>query len=427
MGRRLTLLSIINRCYLISTLLFFILTGCFLFFAFNFYLNEEMDEQLRTEQVHFTKAIQSMDTLEIASNLYQLGGMSLKRIPPSINRPPVLYDSLMYDEVEKEMIPFRLIRFSASTKKANYLVVLNDAKMETMDIVNSIFVSLMGVLGFLCILLVLLNSFLSKQVFSPLLKTIAAIKEWNVLDVALTFNHQPTRIQELDELNRSLTKMVERIQTDFLRMKAFSANAAHELQTPLSVIRSKLESLLQSNALTNENAQLINQALENTVRLSRLNQTLLLLTKIENRQFDQKQRISFAGVFAKYLENYTELVAQMGLTVRLEKTSDFVYEMSPVLTDVLVSNLLINAIKHNIPGGEVVIQLHENGFEINNTGNIPEVPTEQLFLRFQKGNHSPEHVGLGLALVKEIVDTSQLTITYVYHDNRHVLVVTDRF
>ncbi|MDP4278261.1 MAG: HAMP domain-containing sensor histidine kinase [Bacteroidota bacterium] len=414
------LLSIINRYYLISLLLFFILAGFLLFYAFSFYLNEENDEQLNAESIHLVKEIQHLDTLNTASP-HLLNNVFVEKVSPGLRIKPVLFDSLLYDEVDKVMAPFRIIRFVAQTKKANYLITMNVAKLETGDIINSIFLSLILAFALLCLLFYVSNRYLNKKIWSPFLETITAIKTLNINDRDISLKFSATQIEEFSELNHSLQKMVEQIESDYLRMKEFSENAAHELQTPLSIIRSKLESLLQSKNLNNEDAQLINQALESTVRLSKLNQSLLLLTKIENHQYEQKQAVSFSMIFDNYLELYNEMILESGLHIQLNKHEAFVYQINPVLADLLISNLLSNAIRHNIQQGEVIINIEKDRFEIINTGEEPTCSTDLLFNRFKKGTNSPEHLGLGLALVKSIVETSGLQITYSFKNGRHVI------
>lgn len=422
MGRSMKLLSIINRYYLISLLLFFILAGFLLFYAFSFYLNEEQDEQLNTERVHFLNEMRSVDLLNMSS-LDLFDGVIVKEVSPELSLKPEIFDSLMYDAAEKIMVPYRLIRFSAPTKKMNYLVVIKMTKLETGDIVNSIFMSLMLVFGLLCIILFISNLYLNKKVWFPFLETISAIKTLNINDQEASFKYKHSRIDEFNELNLSLQKMIEHIKSDYLRMKEFSENASHELQTPLTIIRSKLESLLQSKDLKDEDAQLIDQALECTVRLSRLNLSLLLLTKIENHQYEQKQLISFSQVFDKYIELYAEIIEGKELSISFNKDEECTIEFNPVLSDILISNLLGNAIKHNVQNGDIVICVKQDGFRISNTGEKPECSPELMFSRFKKGNHSPEHLGLGLALVKEIVDISGFEISYIYENNRHVMLV----
>ncbi|MDD2611583.1 MAG: HAMP domain-containing sensor histidine kinase [Bacteroidales bacterium] len=416
------LLSITNRYYLISLSLFFIFAGVLLFYAISYNMNEELDEQLYAEQIHVENAIKSMDHIN-ATPLSLLDNIIVKKTSFAVNIKPEIFDSLIYDDVEKEMIPFRLIRFSAQTTNANYVIVIKESKIETSDLVISIFFSLMLVFGLFCLILYVANSYLNRKIWSPFLETISAIKTLNINNRDVSFKYQTSHIEEFNELNFSLQKMIERIESDYLHMKEFSENAAHELQTPLSIIRSKLESLLQSKDLNNEDAQLIDQALESTVRLSRLNQSLLLLTKIENRQYEQKQEVSFSSVFDKYIEFYNENILENGIEIQLNKYEDFVFEINPTLADLLISNLLSNAIKHNIQDGEAVINIEKGRFEIFNTGEEPTCSTELFFNRFKKGNHLPEHLGLGLALVKEIVETSGLQITYIYENDRHLIMV----
>ncbi len=420
MARTMKLLSATNRFYLMSISIFFIFAGVMLNYSIRFNLKEELDEQLCAEQVHISKAMRLMDSL--SSPLLPLNdNFFVQKAKPGIIMMPVLFDSLMYDNVEKEDIPYRLIRFSAQTIRYNYIVTIKKSEIESNDLALTIFISLMLVFGLFCIMLFVSNYFFSRKLWSPFLETITVIKNLKINDRSTNVEFPTTHIQEFNELNRSLQQMLERIKSDFLRMKDFSENASHELQTPLTIIHSKLESLLQSKELNKEDAKLISQALESAVRLSRLNKTLLLLTKIENRQFEQKQTINFSEVFTKYLELYSDMISGNKLRVELNKEEEFYWNLHSVLADILISNLLGNAIKHNIQNGNLLINVKREGFQISNTGLEPEFPTELLFYRFKKSNHSSDHLGLGLALVKEIVDTNGLEISYTFQNGIHTV------
>lgn len=419
------LLTVTNRYFLFSQSIFYLVAGLVLFYAISYNLDEELDEQLRSEKLHFAKTIEPLDSLNDTSLTF-FNNLSVRNIPFGTTMETQLYDSMMYDAAQKEMIPNRLIRFQAQTKLANYVVVFRESKIETEDLFYSIFITLMFVFSLFCVILYLSNSYLNRKIWSPFLNTISQIKKLNINDPDVSLKFKGSRVEELNELNVSLQKMIERIKSDFLRMKEFSENAAHELQTPLSIIRSKLESLLQSEKLNNEDAHLIYQALENTVRLSKLNQSLLLLTKIENHQFEQKQHVLFSTVFDKYLSIFTETIEQKSLTIERNRPEEFVFDINPMLSDVLISNLLSNAIKHNVDRGYVRIFLEKEGFEVINTGEVPSCSTDLLFHRFKKGDQSPEHLGLGLALVKNIVETNGLEITYTYYEGNHTIRVKKR-
>lgn len=416
------LLSVTNRFYFISITILFCLAGIILFYSINYQLNDELNEQLKAEQIHVIKSLKNLDSLKIQSLLIN-DNLSFKKVNSEIFLKPILFDSSLYDTIEKEYIPFRLIRFSAKTKYQNYLVTIHSSKIENEDIIISVFLSLMLVFALFSMMLFLSNYYFSKKLWSPFLKTIKTIKTININNTGNSLILGKTNIEEFSELNSSLQQMFERIKSDYLRMKDFSENASHELQTPLTIIRSKLESLLQSKELKANDAKLINQALENTVRLSRINQTLLLLTKIENRQFEQKQDVCFYKVFEKYLEVYNDIIIDKRLKITIDKEYDFVFQIHPALADILISNLVNNAIKHNIDNGWLLINIHLNGIEISNSGNAPEHPTEHLFNRFTKGTPAAEHLGLGLALVKEIVVSNGLHIKYSYKSDSHIVKV----
>ncbi len=415
------LLAITNRYYFISITVFFVLAGIVLFYSIKYQLTEELNEQLKTEQVNVTRIIEKSDSLNMTFLLND--NMSFRQAGPEISFKPVLFDTLKFDNVEKENIPYRIIRFPAKSRYQNYVITIQSSKIENEDIILSIFLSLIIVFALFSIMLYLSNYYFSKKLWSPFLKTIATIKSVNIHDSEAQFAIDKTNVQEFYELNSSLQQMIDRIKRDYRRMKDFSENASHELQTPLSIIRSKLESLLQSPDLKAREAQLIDQALESTVRLSRINQTLLLLTKIENGQFVQKQDVSFYEVFEKYLEAYREMIIDKKLKIKVEREGDFSFAIHPALADVLVSNILNNAIKHNIDNGWLTIKIHPEGLDIRNSGLPPEYPPEQLFNRFAKGTHSAEHLGLGLALIKEIAQSYDFEVQYNYHKNMHIFII----
>lgn len=416
------LLTLTNRFYLISILLFFIVSGFSLFFLIRYLLNEEINEQLNAEYLYLSRVIQTMDSLDAQS--FRLNdNLRVSPAPSAESKPPVLFDTLIFDSSEKEAIPCRAIKFTARSKHSGYLLTLTRSEIESTDLLYSIFISLIVVSGFFSILLFLANFYFSKKLWAPFLHTISVIKGLQIGQKNSELNLKHAQIQEFDELNQALKKMFDRIYSDFNKMKSFSENASHELQTPLAIIRSKLETLLQAKDLNLSNALLINQALEGTIRMARLNQTLLLLTRIENGQFADKQMVVLANVFAKSLEVFNEVADDKNIKINLTRENDFLCEINPILADIMVSNLLSNSIHHNLTGGFVNIYFRKNGFTIENSGAVPVCDTRLLFERFKKGGQSPEHLGLGLALVKEIVDSFGMQVSYTFEAGIHKIEV----
>jgi signal transduction histidine kinase len=208
--------------------------------------------------------------------------------------------------------------------------------------------------------------------------------------------------------------MTEKIHSDYISIKEFTENAAHEMQTPLAVVQSKLELLLQDENLKEAQSDLIVQATEGLSRLNKLNQSLLLLAKIDNNQYATGEVISLAEIIKKYLKLFDSFIREKEITVEENYGGDWLLNLHPLLADSLVSNLLGNAVKYNYKGGKISISLTNKIFEIANTSQLPSIDPQQLFKRFYKSKfdgHSS--TGLGLAIVKKICDTHHLNITYI--------------
>ncbi|RYE25286.1 MAG: HAMP domain-containing histidine kinase [Sphingobacteriales bacterium] len=262
---------------------------------------------------------------------------------------------------------------------------------------------------------------LSRHILSPLYKTMDVIHNFNL--------KQKQRIQlpkantkEFQELNVFLKKMTDKAMDDYLSVKEFSENASHELQTPLAVIRTKIE-LLSETDIDGQQANLIADMQTAIEKLSRINRSLTLLTKLENQEFATTDDIRFCRLVCETVEMYTDMTALRDITVTASYDKQIMLNMHPALGEMLVNNLVSNAIRHNIEGGSIDISLTKDRLYIANTGLPPEIPTEELFLRFKKSNQSADGIGLGLAIVKQICDVSHYPICYDYCDGWHKVTV----
>jgi two-component system OmpR family sensor kinase len=196
------------------------------------------------------------------------------------------------------------------------------------------------------------------------------------------------------------------------------------MQTPLAITQSKLELLLQDDTLSEEQLKTILLSYDELQRLSRLNHNLLLLAKIENQQYPVTEQPNLHTVIEKYLLLFEELIREKQLTIHKEMTATAPWPLHPALADILVSNLLGNAIKYNYLHGTINIHLTAGSFTISNTSHIPEIPTDMLFQRFKKQNNSYTNSnGLGLAIIKKIADSYQLILTYRHENEQHTFAM----
>ncbi|HYG40729.1 MAG TPA: HAMP domain-containing sensor histidine kinase [Cytophagales bacterium] len=268
----------------------------------------------------------------------------------------------------------------------------------------------------LLFLVVLANWLISKRILLPFNQTLQAIKSFNLKQKG-HMKLAPTSTQEFKELNLFLDKMTVKALEDYRNLKEFSENASHELQTPLAIIRGKLE-LLMETGITEEQAAFISSIHNEIKKLSQINQSLTLLTKLENHEYEAHP-INLSNLINHSLTAFEELIEMKSLKVEKEVEENVFVRLNPFLADILLKNLLSNAIRHNVENGSIKVALSSSELIIKNTGNPPEVPLEQMFKRFKKTNQSSSSIGLGLAIVKQICDLNHFKIQYTYENALH--------
>nr|AWJ66320.1 two component system histidine kinase [uncultured bacterium] len=226
-----------------------------------------------------------------------------------------------------------------------------------------------------------------------------------------------------NELNEYLIELIDRIRQNYRANKQFTQNASHELQTPLSVIKGHVEILLQSPRIGEKEMQSLALVLQNTNRLSKINSSLILLSKIDHQRFIDTEKVNFKKLTEEMLHNFRDLLKIKGLKVQKNYVQDFEVDMSETLGEILLANLIQNAIRHNTEEGYIAIKIDAKSFTISNPGRELTVAPMTLFKRFKKESAVEESLGLGLSIVHRICEQSELEVSYVFEDGLHVLRV----
>ena len=232
-----------------------------------------------------------------------------------------------------------------------------------------------------------------------------------------------THIEEFRRLNLAAQQAVDRSEALYQQQKQFIGNASHELQTPLAVLSGRLEWLLDHTELTEEQMGEVLQMQRTLKRLSRLNKTLLLLTKIDNHQFPESTTVDIASLVREQQELYCEIFSARDIHWSLSLPETFPVQMNESLASVLVTNLMKNACLHSEPGAEVQMRLENRTLTVSNPGAAP-LDQEQVFKRFYQGAKKEGSNGLGLALVKAVADYYGLPIAYRFLEGRHCFSVS---
>lgn len=332
------------------------------------------------------------------------------------------YDGTVYIETEDEYEPVRIMKscFMATDLKY-YELELRLSTLERDDLIAAIFKYLVALYIALLCCIIFSTRLILKSVFRPLDRLLEWLENVSPGHPAPYLNPD-CRIREFRTLNRAALEMHERAEKAYREQKEFIENASHELQTPLAVINGKLELLAEHENLDEEELKNIDDMFRSLHRAIQLNKSLLLLSRIQNRQFEEVTEVDMNPHVRKILELLSDLYEEKELDYHLSDTEDCRIRMNESLAHTLLTNLIKNAIIHSPDHGRVDIVIHSARIEIINDGN-QALDKQQIFKRFYKGNAGQkESTGLGLSIAQSIANLYHIKLTY-YHDGRHHFVL----
>jgi signal transduction histidine kinase len=235
-------------------------------------------------------------------------------------------------------------------------------------------------------------------------------------------NHIKTSTYEFDRLKKLFERMRRRIENDYSQLKEYTENMSHELQTPLSIIQNKAESLISQNNLNPKQARQVKAIYEETQQLSRLGRALNLITQIENQEFQDIREVKTAPVIEDHLDKVREMTDMKEMEVQKELDPEQTLTIDPGLLDVMFRNLLKNAIRYADHGSTLRVMTENGKLRFMNRGPKPDFDAEEIFDRFRKGR-GQKTLGLGLSIVKKICQVSGLNISYYYKTGHHIFEV----
>jgi signal transduction histidine kinase len=263
----------------------------------------------------------------------------------------------------------------------------------------------------------LINRQVLSTIWRPFYESLEVIKSFKVNNSA-TLKLPLSSIEEFTLLNDHFRMAAGNAVQDYQRLKEFSENASHEIQTPLAIIRSNLDNMAQQESLTEKQSEHLQSVYTAVTKLSKLQQSLLLLTKLDNRQFHQQRSIRLDLEVKDKMSQFQELWQNKSIACTLE-SQDVNIEINKDLLDILLNNLFSNATRHNIENGSIHIIVDNSSLSIRNTGNPPALDPLRIFQRFYKSVANSESNGLGLSIIKEICDISCIQVLYQYQQGWH--------
>ena len=384
-------------------------------------INDEVDDLLRSysEQLIAKKlANQELPVADIIAGMHYSISQVTEEYADSHPRTKY-YDSDLYINETDEDEPARFLKTFFYDAEGRYFELI--AAIPTFEKEDLIEAILWWIAALYLILLVTVIV-ITLAVFQKSIRPFYEILDWlNAYTPGQTQDKlaADTDIYEFRKLEKAVTEATDRSNEAYEKQKQFIGNASHELQTPLAVLGGRIDWMLDNDSLGEENIGELVKMKREVVHISRLNKTLLLLTKIDNGQFPDIMDVNLSSIVQSQKEMYEEIFSRKNIHCSLEmQDSPVVVRMNETLATILVTNLIKNAFMHSPEGGIVTIALDGNGLAVENSGEAP-LDRERIFDRFYQGAKKEGSTGLGLALAKTIADKNGMQFSYSFADGRH--------
>ena len=389
------------------------------YFSINYFVHRRLERALLREKRIVEREIKTRDNIPAFPGFGE-NEFSIRQVPSSEMKADEFRTVFIGEEEERQ--EYYQLQSFLSHKENTYQLNFRKSLVQTNELILSLLLSSVLAIGLLLAGLVYVNRKMNRKIWDPFYQTLRQLAAFELRSGKKQVFSE-SEIKEFDALNRELNVLTQKIHQDYQGQKHFVENASHELQTPLAVIKTQLELLLQSDQLTREDVQLVASALNAADRLTKINKSLITLSRIENLQYAEKSEVSLRKVVDQNMSLFRLEAKARNLKIHYEAYENATLYMSEPLAHMIVRNLIQNAIRHNIDGGEVWIYLTDRVFGIKNTGKPLLVGPDKLFERFYKKSDTEGSIGLGLPIVKQICERYDFKITYRYTEPHHFVQI----
>lgn len=339
----------------------------------------------------------------------------------ALSQPGIVYrDSMIYIKEKKETEPARILTtIFRDGQDEFYELTVYTPTIEKADLKESIFYLLVILIVSLLVVILIVNVWVFRNCMKPFYRLLEWLEGYR-LGTGKTMLQNPTNTTEFQKLNEAVMSFASHNEEIFEQQKLFIGNASHEMQTPLAVCMNRLEMLMEDEALTENQLKEIVGTYQTLEYASKLNRSLLLLSKIDNSQFVEEKEIDMNGLVKRYLEDYCDVYAYKNIDVHVEETGNFIVRMNDVLAGILITNLLKNAFVHNMDNGSLCIDISSDSIRLKNSAEDGPLDRKHIFERFYQGHKKEGSTGLGLALVDAVCRHSRLKVKYLYEEGWHI-------
>ncbi|MEG2243078.1 MAG: HAMP domain-containing sensor histidine kinase [Muribaculaceae bacterium] len=403
-------LTTIYHRYIIYTLLAVLALGSVThYYIFRHSIHRTTDDILKEYQQQVIDYVDKNDTLISLQELEMHHSRILcTKVENKVEQNQAIYDSLIYSSQQKEMVVYRILNFDIKAGTKFYHVTISQPTLEEDNLISAVIISLVLIFLFFIIAYFFVFSYYTHILWKPFYKLLSQLQRYKVEKKKET-PPPYSGIDEFDEMNEVVYNMMNKISNDYNSLKELTEDTSHELQTPISIIKAKLELLQQMELGNDKSSELIRSMQGALNRMSNFNKALLLIAKINNDQFIDIEPIDLEELINEYLISCEDIIINRNIKVNYQRKANFIVQINKTLADRLIMNILSNALKYNIDRGNLTLSIDEQELRISNSYNHT-LPNGDLFGRFIKSTQEKGATGLGLTIVKNICQKSRLNV-----------------
>jgi two-component system OmpR family sensor kinase len=413
MSKKITLLKKTSKTFLLTGFVLAFFSSIALYFYTKHLLKNEVEEVLYSTEARVVDAIENKKTI------YSLPPVTEVTIVKKLKKK-VLKDTIIYDPSQNEMELFRELSTFKKINGANYQITVRNLVVESENFLWAIALSNITIFLLAFLFLFYFNTNRNLKLWKPFFMNLEQMKRFSLTSKE-PLNLIESDVLEFSELKNEITLLTNKVKTDYENLKQFTENISHEMQTPLAIIQAKIDNLINEHEINDKQFSQVTSIQKDIQRLKQLNKKITILTKIDNNQFINVEDVKLTDLINEKIESFKEM--QFANLIHTSK-NELTVAMDSYLADILINNLISNAIKHGKKEKEIVIFTNESTLTISNFGEKALINPENLFLRFYRESKEKQSTGLGLAIVKKICDFYGYSLSYQHKEQKHFFSVT---
>lgn len=328
----------------------------------------------------------------------------------------ILKDTIIYDPYEDEMELFRELSTFRNINGTNYQITIRNMEVESKDVLIAIVIFNISIFIVALIFLFYFNNNRNLKIWSPFFYNLEQMKRFSLRSEEL-IDLRDSDVLEFSELKTEIKTLTDKVRRDYQSLKQFTEDVSHEMQTPLAIIQAKIDNIINEHALSEKQFEQITSIQKDIQRLKQLNKRITILTKIDKNQFVNVEAVNLTNIINDKLEGFKELNFK-NLSYDFDKP--LIVSMDVYLADILINNLVSNALKYSSREDKISINTHNGLLVISNAGTSALHHPEMIFQRFYRETNKNQSTGLGLAIVKKICDLYEFHISYAFKEGQHI-------